>query len=597
MTIKEILQFALEHHQTGKFKQAEQSYKKVLKKHSNNFDALHMLGVLYSQIGNHSAAIQYIGKALKFNPNSFYANFNLGNVFSELKKYDKAIEYYQKAIQLKTDYSDAYYSLGNTFEHLGQLQKAIESYQKVLFIDPYNVHANYNIGSILQKRGHLDKALLYFQNVIKLDPNFAGAYHNLGFLFQKKGKLDEAINYYNKAIQINPNYSTAYSNLGAIIKDKGHLDESIPYFMKALQIEPTNADSYNNLGNVFKEKGDIHQALQYYQKAIKLKPNLAEAHFNTGCLLLLSGDFAHGWEEYEWRWQLDDFRKCNFTQPLWDGTSLTGKKIFIYTEQGIGDEIMFVSCLPEIIAQTGSCIVECEKRLIPLFTRSFPRTIFVEKQIQYEQMPPEILSADMRISIGSLPKYFRTSLNIFSQQKAYLIPDKKLVEIWKQRFDDLGSGLKVGISWRGGKYHLAKLARSTVLSHWKDLFFVPGVDFINLQYGDCTYELKEAWENLDITIHDWEDANPLKDLDNFAAQIAALDLIISVDNATVHMAGALGRQVWTLLPFITDWRWMLNRDDSPWYPTMKLFRQPSVGDWKSVIDKIKDELLKLLSKN
>jgi protein O-GlcNAc transferase len=281
MTIKEILQFALERHQTGNFKQAEQSYKKVLKKQPNNFDALHMLGVLCSQIGHHNAAIQYIEKALKFNTNSYFANFNLGKVFSDLKKYDKAIEYYQKAVQLKTDYSDAYYSLGNAYENIGQLQKAIDSYQNVLVIDPYNVYANYNIGSILLNRGHLDKAILYFRKAVQLNPNFAEAYNNLGRVLQQKGQFDESIDNYKKAININPKYASAYINLGSAINDKGKSDEAMTVFDKAILIDPYNfrarfAKCILQLPIIYSEYSHIQICRDhYFDELIKLQDSFS----------------------------------------------------------------------------------------------------------------------------------------------------------------------------------------------------------------------------------------------------------------------------------------------------------------------------------
>jgi len=290
-----------------------------------------------------------------------------------------------------------------------------------------------------------------------------------------------------------------------------------------------------------------------------------------------------------------DARPSVFPQPRWDGRQLEGKSIIVTAEQGVGDEIMFASCLPEMIAKADLCIVECDKRLIPIFARSFPKTILIERLDSVDSYRTDITSAEMQIPVGSLPKFFRPDLASFPQQGEYLIPDNYKTEIWQKRYTELGPGIKIGISWKGGSKPAEKLARSTVLAQWAKLFSVLGAHFINLQYGDCTSELREVREKLDITIHDWEDADPLKDLDDLAAQIAALDLVISVDNATVHMAGALGVPVWVLLPFACDWRWMREYEDTPWYKSVRLIRQKNIGDWEGIFERITSNLKQYIS--
>ncbi len=365
-----------------------------------------------------------------------------------------------------------------------------------------------------------------------------------------------------------------------VLKEKGLFNEAMEYFLKAIQLDPGSEDAYSNLGLVFKEKGQIDEAIKYYQKALAISPDNAEIHFGVSLALLESGNFQEGWKEYERRWGTKDFipylRK--FSNPVWDGSALTGKSIFIFTEQGVGDEIMFASCIPEIIEQSGLCILECDKRLVPLFARSFPKAEVMERIEEGIQYPFDLQHADMKIAVGSLPKYFRTSLATFPQQKSYLIPDTQKVEMWRRRYQELGDGLKIGLSWRGGSTPSVLRKRSIILEQCEGLFSIYGVHFINLQYGDCSGELRVVRERFNKIIYAWKDADPLRDLDNFAAQTAALDMVISVDNAAVHMAGALGVSVWTLLSFAPEWRWMLNREDSPWYPTMRLFRQPSPGD-------------------
>ncbi len=536
MNINKVSQIAFENHRQGNLEQAEYFYKKVLKKQPDNPDVLHMLGVLFFQLANYDLAIKYIRKALQFRPSD---------------------------------------------------------------IAP----AHYNLGCALVAKGQFDEAITQYHKAIELNPFFAAAYNNLGRALQEKGQLGEAITQYHKALELSPFFADPYCNLGYVLEEKGQFDEAITHSLKAIELDPSLAMAYNNLGLALQGKGQLNEAVASYHKALQLNPNLAEAHWNMSLALLLLGNFKEGWKEYEWRWKEKTFLKnscshqpSHFSQPVWDGSSFKEKSLLIYAEQGIGDEIMFASCFQEVIERRSRCTIECDKRLIPIFARSFPEAIFVESVKEHDTSSSQLPRTDMVISLGSLPKFFRTDFDSFPKKNLYLMPNIEQVEMWHNRFKALGKGLKIGISWRGGAKSGVIRKRSIMLEQWDKLLSLSGVHFINLQYGDCKNELKEIKGKLGVSIHDWEDADPLKDLDNFAAQIAALDLIISVDNSTVHMAGALGKQVWVLLPCVPDWRWMLNREDSPWYPTMRLFRQPSSGDWESVIARIKDELLQILKK-
>jgi Tfp pilus assembly protein PilF len=480
----------------------------------------------------------------------------------------------------------------------GSLQQAELIYREILAENPDDIDALHLLGVLLHRLGKLDSAITYIKRALQLDPEFAEAYNNLGNAIRDKGPLEEAEIYYQQALKIDPNFAEAYNNLGNIYIETDEPDKAEDLFKRALQIKPDFAEAYNNLGTILGARNHLDKSIGYFRKALQIKPDFADAHWNLSHVLLLSGNLNEGWKEYEWRWQTKDFpsRRNNFTLPVWEGSSLEGKVIYVYEEQGVGDEIMFQSCLPEVIAQAKLCIVECRKRLVPLLSRSFPDARIIRRDINSEHYPAHLPKADFKIAIGSLPNLLRPHLTSFPQRISYFIPDNYRSENWRNRFKQLGEGMKIGISWRGGKYPKVKRIRSVPLEQWELLLSIPDIHFVNLQYGDSSSELIEVNKRFGIRIYDWEDADPLKDLDNFAAQIAALDLVISIDNSTVHMAGALGKSIWTLLPFSPDWRWMLNREDSPWYPTMRLFRQSLPGDWESVIVKVKDELLKLLKK-
>jgi hypothetical protein len=373
------------------------------------------------------------------------------------------------------------------------------------------------------------------------------------------------------------------------------MEAAILNYKKAVELDDGFVEAHNNLGMALQEKAEFLAAEKSFREAIRLNPELAEAHFNLSAVLLLSGNFEEGWPEYEWRLQSEKFesRYHDFQYPAWDGSSLQGKTILICGEQGVGDEIMFASCLSDVINRADSCIVECDRRLIPLYSRSFPKASYFERDSQY---PPDLSSVQLKIAVGSLPKYFRSDFSNFPDNTYFLFPDLSRVHFWHERFQPFGNNIKIGISWRGGEHKYISHVRSMPMQEWDKLFSLPDITFVNLQYGDVSAEIDEVADKLGITIHDWENSDPLENLDDFAAKIAALDLVISVDNATVHLAGALGKPVWMLLPYVPDWRWMLEREDSPWYPAMRLFRQPSPGDWDSVIKRVAEELKKIDAK-
>jgi tetratricopeptide (TPR) repeat protein len=580
----------------GRLDEALTCYQRAIKLDPNLVMAYNNLGVALIDKGQLDEAISRYQKAIIINPNFADTYYNLGVVFQKKGQLDDAISYYQKAQKLNPQKADIYFDLGNVLKDQGKMDEAITYYQKAIELNPSFAKAYCNLGSALRKKGQLDKAITHCQKAIELNPSFAKAHCNLGNIFRDKKQFDQAIAYYEKAIQLNPNFAGAYNNLGTVYRDELEFDKAIHCFKKALQIESNFVEAYNNLGICLQEKNQLNESMNCFQKALEINPEFVESHWNMSLALLLSGDFEQGWQKYEWRLRKENHLNYHheFILPLWDGSSLKGKTLFIETEQGIGDQIMFASCLPEVIAQADLCIVETDKRLVPLFVRSFPSAIIIECLDKRKSYPSNLLRADMSIAIGSLPRYLRQNIKSFPKQKAYLITDKEKTEFWHNRYKALGDGLKVGISWRGGSKISEIRKRSTMLAQWHKLFSIQGIHFINLQYGDCIADLIQAREKIGIDIHNWGEADPLRDLDGFAAQIRAVDMVISIDNSTVHMAGALGVIVWTLLPFASDWRWMLNRADSPWYPTMRLFRQSLPGDWESVIAKVKDELLKLL---
>ncbi len=492
----------------------------------------------------------------------------------------------------------ALFNLGLMLAQAGQFGNAASCFRQVLKLAPRDAEACFNLGKAYAMQNLAEKAEACYRNALRIKPDFAEACQNLCNILYQGNRLQEAEEYARRLLALRPDDAGAHNNLGLILASRGKTEDARRIHNQALHLNPGQAETYNHLGRISYDAGDLDHASEIFHKALQLKPDFDQAHWNLATIQLLTGDFKHCWPGYERR--ISPLKSETDALPYrpWDGTPLAGRSLLISAEQGIGDQIMFASCLPELGAQRGRIILECDARLKPLFSRAFPGISVIGRKERREARLAHLtrIPVDFHLPIGSLPKHLRRDLSCFPADSAYLIPDQHAFAQWKKRLTALGGGLKVGISWKGGTAETA-LKRSTTLAQWQDIFSIPGLALINLQYGDFRDELRDAERNLGITIHDWKEVDPLKDLDHFAALIAALDLVISVDNSTVHLAGALGRPVWTLLPFMPDWRWMLEREDSPWYPTMRLFRQRSPGQWQPVFERVAHELKSVIASN
>jgi len=607
----------------GNFKQAISCYQKALELNPNLSEAHFNLGNTYYRMKEYVSAISSYENALKINPDFPEAHNNQGLAYHSQGKFKKAVNCFKQALRIKPDYADAHNNLGNSLHDDGRIVEAIKSYQKVIGLDTNHFEAIYNLGNAFHELKDFDQAFSCYHKALSIRPDYADTYVNLGKTYHLKGKydqavscykkaaavnpdipnlyfymgnafldhyrIDEAISCYKKVIARNPNFSDAYINMGNAYHNQDKFHEAVSCYKKALKVAPGDAKAFNNLGKTFREQVKLKEAILCYKTALELKPDYAEAHENYALVLLLSGNFDMGWKEYEWRLLEKEVPLSSCPQPNWDGSSLSDKALLIYAEQGIGDEIMFASCLADVMNRADNCLVECDKRLMPLFERSFPGIKPFPRENHSRSLSTDLSPPVVKIALGSLPRYFRTKLEDFPQRK-YLFTDREKMEFWRQQFLKLGLGQKIGISWRAGKRTNTGRIRSVELKHWHELFSIPDAHFINLQYGNTKEELVKINKILGVTIHDWEEIDPLTDMDEFAAQISALDLVISVDNSTVHLAGALGVPVWTLLPYAPDWRWMLNTEGSYWYPTMTLFRQSSPGNWGGVFKKVKRAL-------
>ena len=585
--VERDLQRAIGFHQTGKLQQAELICQQILQIHPQHFTALHLLGVIAYQVENFEIAVDLIQQAVKVDPNQSSCFFSLGLTLKKQGRLGEAINAYYKVLEIEPKNADAYNNLGNILGLSGQLEEAVDTYRKALEINPDDIRTYNNLSLVFQKQGKLAEAIDTYYKILEIDPTDVGVCRSLGMLLTEQGKLEEAIEAYYKVLEIDSTDAGIYNNLGILLKEQGKFKEAIDAYCKALEIFPGYADAYNNLGNVLQLQGNFEDAAVVYKKALEINSQFSEAHKNLGMLLLLTGELEHGWEKYEWRWKCHDFpsENRNFPQPLWDGTGLSDKSVLVWTEQGVGDEIMFANMLDTLSWMADKIITECEERLVPLFQRSFPKIQFVSR----EQKPNPILldkDIDYQVPIGSLAQWLRKNESQFPKKGSYLSASSEKVSQLRDKYKRLTDDrFLVGISWKSINHGIEK-EKSTILENWTPILSQPDCFFVNLQYGDIKQEIGEYYSSTGILIYTDQEINPLTNLDDFAAQISALDLVISISNTTVHISGALGKKVWTLLPYVPDWRWMLKREDTPWYPTMKLFRQSQMNDWRDVFQRV-----------
>jgi tetratricopeptide (TPR) repeat protein len=539
------------------------------------------LGTVLQKCGNLDEAIVSYNKSISLKPDYADVYYNLGNALKEQGKLDKAAESYGQAILYRQDYADAYYNLGNVLKAQLKPDEAVDSFKKAVKLKPDYAMAHCNLGSALQELGKIDEAIASYKIATTLKPDYAMAYCNLGTAFQELGKIDEAITIYKKALSFKPDFVMAYCNLGSAFQEKGLLNEAKTCNKKAIALNPDYAMAYSNLGSIMQEFGNIDKAIENYDQAIALNPDEPTAHKNKSIALLLKENFAEGWPEYEWRLQTRAHSLRHFMKPKWDGSLLNGKTILVHAEQGFGDTIQFVRYLPMVKAQGGHVILECQNNLFRLLENCAGIDRIIERS---SNDIPEV-QFDYHIPLLSLPGLFGTTLDSIPSDVPYVTVDSSLVEKWHIRLNH-DSNYKVGIVWAGNPSFKNYHNRSCSLSDFATLSEITGLSCYSLQKGRASAEIDITPE---IIITDLK--NELNDFADTAAVMSNLDLIISTDTAVVHLAGAMGKPVWTLLHSAPDWRWWLNRTDSPWYPDMRLFRQTQLNDWAGVFKQMKEALM------
>jgi len=492
----------------------------------------------------------------------------------------QAEQLYRRILQSDPQHADAQHYLGLLAHQTGHAEAAIALMRQAIALNPAVAVYHANLGVVLQAAGQVREALACFTQALQLNPDLEDALSNRGNILQDLGRIEEAIASYRQALRLNPGHGSAHYNLGNALRDQGRLDEAIASFRQALGLNPRHLDALNNLGVALKNLGQLDEAKACYDQAMRLQPDHYLPRFNLSLLWLLQGDLLRGWPGYEFRWERSGRARSHEERPCWDGSPLQGRTILMYAEQGLGDSIQFIRYAPLVQQRGGNVLLECP----PVLGGLFKGIEGVDRLLaQGEPLPP----FDVQTALLSLPGLLGTRLDTIPAQVPYLRADPQRLEYWRNELAPLG-GFQVGIVWQGSLVHENDRQRSVPLTQFAPLARVQGVRLFSLQVGVGTEQLAQAGEPLGVT--DLGGRFDQTSLEDAAAVLPNLDLVVTVDTALAHLAGALGVPVWMALPFAPDWRWLLDREDSPWYPTMRLFRQRRPGDWDEVFQRAAAEL-------
>jgi Flp pilus assembly protein TadD len=573
------LALALQHHRAGRVEEAIAAYRQALALAPDSAEIYNNLGMLLRQQGALAEAIDHYNRAIALRPSLAEAHNNLAIVLRETGKLDAAIAAYRRTLELKPNFAPAWNNLANVLIQTQQLDAAVDALRRAIAIDPNLLEARNNLGGVLRKQGRFDEAVAAYQQAIALRGDFALGYSNLGKALLDQGKTGDAVAALERAVQLQPPSAEALCDLAYALVAADRASDAFDACQKALALEPNFIRAYNNLGIALTKMGRHQQAIAAYRRAIELAPNDAQAHWNLAGVLLLLGDYRQGWVEFEWRRLTPSLPTLrSFPQPMWDGSDLKGKKILLHAEQGFGDSIQFVRYVPLVMQRGGKVILECQKELRKLFGGM--EGISADRVIGKGEPLPEF---DVQCSLLSLPLVLGTLVDSIPGRVPYLRPDAASAQAWAQKLKGL-SGLRVGLVWAGRPK--PDPARSANLQDLAALFDLSGISWVLLQTGSASDQAKALPQGLAAL----NVADQLEDFADTAAVIANLDLVITIDTAAAHLAGAMAKPVWVMLPFVPSWRWLLDRDDSPWYPTMRLFRQTSPGNWHGVAAKVAKEL-------
>lgn len=642
----EIFSSATQLHQQGRLAEAVSLYQQVLRGDRKNVGAANLLGVALMQAGRLAEAATAIRRALEIDPHQSTAHYNLGAILQSLNRHAEAVDHYQRAIALSPKDAQSHNNLGVTLKALGRYEDAAASYRKALGLKPDYGEAHTNLATVLCSLENYEEAIRQSEKALVLNPNLTEAHVNIGNALRALERTEEAVQAFDRAIASQPDRPEGYESAGNALMERDLTERAVPYFEKAAALKqtaagpyfklaiclyavsrqpeafiaaekgfafaPANADDEVAVGTFLQEANRHDEALAHFERALELEPDSTSAHFGCGRTLialqryeealfhtdrsiggrsgqdralynksqihLSLGRFPEGWKLYENRFseKVKISAQRSHSAPRWDGKKITGT-LAVWGEQGLGDQILYASIIPDVLAHAGSVVLEVEPRLIGLLSRSFP-----EVQFRSLAEDPKNIRANAHVPMGGLGEFFRQRPEDFPRQ-AYLLADKDRAAGLRASLH-ADKKLAVGISWRSAnpKFGMHKTAQ---LRDFSPLFTRPDVQVVDLQYGDTAAEIEAVRGEFGVAVRHLDEIDNTNDIDGLAALIDACDVVLTVSNTTAHIAGALGKPVWVMVPHGQGrlWYWFHERADSPWYPEMRICRQQKGQSWADLI--------------
>jgi len=592
-----MLHQAVQHQHAGQIIEAEKAYRQVLEIDPGNAFATQLLGGLALQKDDFPLAADLFGKALVTDPGNAELHNNLGNALSGQERFDEAVSHYNSALALQPEYGKAHNNLSAALRVMGKFDEAIVHHLKALEQQPDNVPALNNYASTLKETGRPTEAIEQYNLALQIDPSNAEVHYNLGVLCEGQHQLDAACGHYQKAIEVRPGYVGALFNLANTLRSMGKFDEAITTYHEVIEHRPEHAPAHNNLGLALRLTGDRKAAEIQWRRAVELDPLLADSQVNLALCHFEEGQVAEGWERYEWRDKAGSYKspQRHFVQPQWDGSDLKGKHIILWGEQGLADEILYASMIPDILKQGGKVSIECAPRLVKLFSRSFAAADVYP--YPYDGAEQGTDHFDFQCSFPSLGRFMRPGVEAFPtrvEDYAYLKADPEKQAFWKKRLAELSPRPKIGFNW--GSIQISDDSRHFYASikEMEPLLRTPGVDFINLMYADATADIQEIQRDFGVAIHDWQDLDLKEDIEGVAGLISSLDRVVSCLSTVSELSGALGTQAAVFIGEATQ-ATMMGTDDNIWFPNTHYYSKERSGPWQPVFAEISANLQEIFN--
>ncbi|HEY0836689.1 MAG TPA: tetratricopeptide repeat protein [Azospirillum sp.] len=571
----------------GERRRAATGFRQALALQPDHPEAHSNLGLALTDDGRGDDAVRGFARAVRLRPDRHDLRYNLAVALKGQGGAAAALDALRRCAALRPEHAEAWFTQANVLREGERAAAALPLFHRALALAPDHIEARNNLGLALTGLERLAEAESVLRRTLALRPDYAEAFNNLGAALKEQERLDEAVRVFGHALSVRPDFPEGHINIGVALKAQGHLDAAMAHYRRAIEPGAAPPYAYYNMGNAFQAQGDLDRAIASFQQAVERDAEYVDAHWNLSLALLSRGDFDEGWRRYEWRWRNRNTPPRDFAQPQWAGEDIAGRTILLHAEQGLGDTLHFVRYAPLVAARGARVILEVQPPLVRLLAPMAGQG--VERVIAKGDPLPDF---DVHCPLLSLPLAFGTRLDSIPAAIPYLHPDPRDVAAWRERLPD-GGPLKVGLVWAGNPRkevpgaNAVDRRRSIALGQLAPLAGTPGVRFYSLQKGDdAAAQLRNPPPGLELI-------DPMDEVGDFAdtaALVSRLDLVIGVDTSVVHLAGGLGRPVWVLSRFDGCWRWLTGRDDSPWYPSLRLYRQEDPGDWAPVIGRLARDL-------